>query len=365
MRRNKLAIFAVLALVGLIGVMFMPKVEAFEVRETKNLAKDEVVNGDLFISGDSVRVEGTVNGNLFIAGSILDISGKVTGNVFAGGNTITISGEVGKSVYAGAANITISGDVARDVFIGAGQAIVSGKIGENLFAGVGTLNVNNAVNSNLYVGAGQVTVTGVVGGDAFISTSAADVNKELVKGKLELRIEEPKAAPKVDVDPKVARKVASGITSFAMFMKFVMFLGVFLMSLVVLKYFPTLSESIEQGITTNFGKSLAFGVLTLFAFPLILIFLLVSVIGIPFGMLLTGLIAGAGFLSTVWTGNIAGRYIMNALKVKEPNKVLSLFVGQVALAIICLIPLVGFFVKVLMHSVVLGSAAMSIENRKK
>ena len=48
---------------------------------TVNVARNEVVNGSVWASGNTIDVSGTVNGDLYCAGQTVDISGTIHGDV--------------------------------------------------------------------------------------------------------------------------------------------------------------------------------------------------------------------------------------------------------------------------------------------
>ncbi len=352
---------AVVALPLLLGVILisMPKVQAFEVRENKNLEKDEVVTGDLFISGESVKIAGTINGNLFVGGSMVDISGKVTGNVFAAGSVVYVTGEVGRTLFVGASTLDVSGSVGRDIFVGAGQVSLNGKVTENVFVGAGTLFVKDEIVENLYAGAGQVTVLGTVGKDAFVSAGSATLDKSQVKGILTLELEkkadrEIDAAIRKEQMRQDAKKVMAGVTTFAIFMKVLFFIGMFLFGLFFLKYFPVFSASVEKEMQTAFWKNTGIGLLLSFAAPVAVIVLLLTIVGIPFALAIVAVLMAVAFVTQIWVGNVVGRVVFKQFK-KEYSTAVNLLVGMLIVTFVGMIPVIGFFARMIVSAVALGS----------
>ncbi|MDO8579111.1 MAG: hypothetical protein Q7R50_08055, partial [Dehalococcoidales bacterium] len=78
-----------LALVVLIAVFAVPAM-AFDARTggTVTVPAGEVVNGDLYLAGSTLIVDGTVNGDIFGAGQSLTINGIVNGGVTFFGQTM-------------------------------------------------------------------------------------------------------------------------------------------------------------------------------------------------------------------------------------------------------------------------------------
>ena len=52
----------------------------------------DVIDDDLFLTGETVEMNGTVNGDLFATGQRITINGEVNGNLFVSGSDITLNG---------------------------------------------------------------------------------------------------------------------------------------------------------------------------------------------------------------------------------------------------------------------------------
>src|SRR5215469_13336413 len=77
------ALAVMFASLGLV-VAFSSPARAMEFRKADSvqIKKDEVIKGDLFVTGENVRVDGTVDGDVYVAGKQVVVSGHVTGDVF-------------------------------------------------------------------------------------------------------------------------------------------------------------------------------------------------------------------------------------------------------------------------------------------
>ena len=110
--KHKTRIVTLLSLFVLALLIFVPAASAFDNRggEKVVVAKDEVINDDLFAGGNTVIVDGTINGDLIVGAETVIVNGKVTGNVIAAGSSVTVNGEVGHDVIAAGAAVTIGPD---------------------------------------------------------------------------------------------------------------------------------------------------------------------------------------------------------------------------------------------------------------
>ncbi len=173
---RKTRIFTLLTLFALALFVFVPVALAYDGRggNTVTISKDEVIQDDLFVGGNTVIVDGTVNGDLIAGGQTVVINGKVTGNVIAAGSSVTVNGEVGYDVIAAGGAVTIGpnarikynaytagasvesqagSQIGGSLVIGAGQGLVSGQISNDLLAGASRLRLESTVGRNAKIAA--------------------------------------------------------------------------------------------------------------------------------------------------------------------------------------------------------------------
>jgi cytoskeletal protein CcmA (bactofilin family) len=169
-KRKVLLIFIPLFLVLTIGFGFTATAKAVEFDEDGILEEGEVIDDDLFISGETVEINGTVNGDVFAAGGIVKVNGTINGSLASGAQTILIDGNVTGSVYAGSMTLTLGPDtkigrnlfyggfnlsaeegslIQRDLLVGAYQVLLSGEIGRDVHAGVGALEIDGFVGNDV------------------------------------------------------------------------------------------------------------------------------------------------------------------------------------------------------------------------
>ena len=177
MRRFTTFAIAIAALLLGMGTFAFAQSETFldgKVRtgDRITVGGDDVVDGDLYIFGGDVSVDGRITGDLVVFAGQVSVRGEVGGDVFAGAGTVDIDGEVGGDVRAGTGQLRVDGSVAEDVFVGAGRLDAGGSIG-----------------GDLVFGAGQVRVPGDIGGDVLGSTGSY-ARSGSVAGSEDVTIEE-------------------------------------------------------------------------------------------------------------------------------------------------------------------------------
>ena len=153
--------------------------------------QDSLLDGKIR-TGDSISIGSgeTVDGDLYVFGGTIDIDGTITGDLIVFGGQVRIDGVVDGDVMVGAGTVDVNGTIGGDLRAGAGQVNIDGTVGEDVFTGSGLTNIAGEVGGDLVFGAGQVQVGGVVGGNVLGSTGDYDRTGS-VGGSEEVTIEQP------------------------------------------------------------------------------------------------------------------------------------------------------------------------------
>lgn len=171
--------------------------------------EDSLLDGKIR-TGDSISVGSgeTVQGDLYVFGGTIDIDGTIAGDLIVFGGQVRIDGVVDGDVMVGAGTVDVNGTVGGDLRAGAGQVSVGGTVGEDVFTGAGQTNITGEVGGDLVFGAGQVRVAGVIGGDVLGSTG--DYSRTgSVGGSEEVTIEEPAEREQPNLLSRWLRRFAS------------------------------------------------------------------------------------------------------------------------------------------------------------
>ncbi|NIM94907.1 MAG: hypothetical protein GTO18_14495 [Anaerolineales bacterium] len=291
------------------------------------IEEDEVIDDDLFVTGNRVEVHGTVKGDLIATGTEVLVDGKVEGSLAISGYSLVVDGTVegslygagfglaieregriGRNVYfAGFSLITDAGStIGRSTYVTGYQAVLDGDVADDISASVGALVVNGTVGGDV---TGTVTegegapdidfVPGIpgiaafevpgfrVGDDAEI---AGDVRVEVVQ------IEQPEA-PTL---PSPGNIVA-GLLGRAVVKRVGEFLALLIVGALLLLAWPKLFRRVGNNVQAQPLPSAGWGCVTLVVFvigvPVVAgLIILLAIIGgaLTFGELL-GDILGIGF----------------------------------------------------------------------
>jgi cytoskeletal protein CcmA (bactofilin family) len=134
--------------------------------QSPTVGKDETIKGNIYLTGERVRVEGTVDGDVFAAGKDIDIDGHVTGDVISAGRYLRLRGTVDGNIRSAGNTAVISGTLGKNMmwFGDAVTVDATGKVGGSLTMFGGTLAIDGRLGRDILFFGDEVNVNGGVGG---------------------------------------------------------------------------------------------------------------------------------------------------------------------------------------------------------
>lgn len=371
---------------------------------------DRVIDDDLFIAGQNVRIEGTVYGDVFAAGNQVEVTGTIDGNLFVGSqffaNNGTVNGSVysfsfvtntgpaavvadnvygfafsvateegsfvGRSVYAFAYQADISGQVARDVTFNGAAFRLDGSVGRNLTVTIAEPDSNASEDY-------QPWMVWMPGNVETLSPGS-DVANGTVGGDTDIQVVEYQASNgAISVEPQTLWGLAVAGWIFARVGEF---LSLFLVGALLFLVWPTQMQRVEDQMTRHPWRSLGLGFLAaiLFPFAFLLVVFLIIVLGILLGLISLGQLAAPWFLlgflalgvATVLFfvagllaakaifSHLVGNRLFQSTNYETDSRwfvLLALLVGLLLYEIIALIPILGWLVALVI--VLLGWGAIA------
>jgi len=369
----------ILLVILLMGFISSP-VLAFDVREgeTVTIASGEVVNDDLYFAGGDIVIDGTVNGDVFAVGRSITINGRVNGGVSFGGQTATINGEITNGLRFGGQSIIVNGRIGRDLVVGGAQLSVSstGQIDGDLVFGAGTVQVNGSIGDSILGAGGEVTLANNVGGDITLNadrltiTSNADIQGDIkytspneasiqsgarISGGISHLI--PERPEKADT----AKGIMAGIVGAAVW-KLLSYVMIFIIGLILILIAKKRITHMQLAIQKSPWQTLGWGVLILIATPIAAIIVMITVIGLPLGIISLFLWGIALYLSQIPVALLLGRLIIRQNRELDSTGIMigALAIGLLVLLVLQLIPIIGWIVGLLVIVFGLGTLITSI-----
>ncbi|KPK23647.1 MAG: hypothetical protein AMJ70_02925 [Dehalococcoidia bacterium SG8_51_3] len=371
----------ILLVILLISFISSP-VLAFDVREgeTVTVGSGEVVNDDLYIAGGDIVIDGTVNGDIFAVGRSITVNGIVNGGVSFAGQTCTVNGEITNGLRFGGQSIVVNGRIGRDLVVGGSQLSISstGQIDGGLIFGAGTVQANGSVGGSILGGGGQVTLANKVGGDITLSVdsltiiSSADIKGDVKYTSTNEASIQPGASISGDIShliperlDKAEKAKAKGImagTIGTVVWKILSYVMIFIIGIILILIARKRLTLMQMAIQKSPWQTLGWGALILIATPIAAIIVMITVIGLPLGiisLLLWGIVL---YLSQIPVALLLGRLIIRHNRELDSTGIMigALALGLLVLFVLRLIPVIGWIVALLVIVFGIGTLITSI-----
>ena len=343
--------------------------------EEVTISKGNDIEDNLYVAGGNVSINSIVNGDLITAGGNILITENVTQDIAVAGGSITILGDTGDDVRAAGGNILIAGNVAGELVVAGGSVTVSSdvSIGEDLIVLGGQAAIDGNVAGDVQITAGVASINGRVQGDVkVLADEKITIGAgAVIEGDLTYSAKNAEALQLSDgavVTGEITFNAVEGGSAteaqnvlFAMFGAFVLFkLAAFLITALILTWlFKNFSNTVVQGAAGNPLRMLGYGFIAAIVLPVAAILLLVTLFGIPLGIMALLSYALLLLVAGVYAGVVAGAWLGQMIR-KAPTAFVTwknVIGGTVLLAFVNLVPVVGWIVGLLVFLVTVGSIA--------
>ena len=285
------------------------------------------VNG---IGGMETHLEGIAKRNVRIAGKIARIDGSISGNLSVIADTVTISkkAKIGGNVRVIADKAIIEGSILGNLDVMTGNLLtLDGNVGKNAQLKSREIIVANNLN--------------VLGDFNYLADEPLIINSKQVGGNI-YKIEDS-----IAISPLSPAKLKSrGIWLFAAFLSGILYLLIF-------------TNQAHQALHYMYSsplKCILIGFLASGVTPLIGVFCLTSLIGIPTGIFTIGLWGAWVYLSKIITACLVGIFVLKLMGMEKGRFLLASAIGLLLLSLIGLIP--GLEIPIQAVSLWLGMGAI-------
>ena len=343
----------------------------FRAGQQPSFTSGEKTGENLYMVGGTVVSAGSADKDLLVAGGTALVSGPVVGDLFVVGGNITVLSPVSGDMRVGGGNIMISGNILGDAVVGGGQIILSGKsIGGDAAIAGGTVRMDTEVKGNVKIAGGEIYINAPVGGDADIKAEKLTLGPNAdIKGNLKYQatklvtIEEGGKVRGETVFTELkgrdgAKKSAGVILGFFTFVLVAKFLMLLATALIVGLVFRRYSKELVEKATVSPLKELGRGVVTLIVLPILSIILLITIIGIPLGILgllsFVMLFIYATIITPIFLGALVYKWISRKSDYVVNWK--TILLGTVVYFLLGLIPFLGWIAICVAVAITLGAA---------
>lgn len=328
--------------------------------------------------GENVKQKGTYNSTRFSAGKTVTNEADVDGLSFVAGEEVTLKGKAPYGFYAGR-KLTVNENVQNDAFV-AGESIIfpnGSVIGRDAFVAGKKIKINSTIGRDLRLGASIVDLSGAtINGDAYISADKIVLNNDTkilgtlsyakgtkVIGLTKNNVKKVNITKAVSNNKKESKsdKIIKGIINFIYSVA-----RAFILMVILLWLIPKLGEKLtkEELKPSTIAKKSAIGLGVLLLVPIIAIIALISSLLLPVALITIALYAVSLYLGSIFVYYIIGNYLDEKL-IKKNNKYLTLICGIAIVKLVCLIPVLGALISIIVFLYGLGIILVYINSIRK
>ena len=290
---------------------------------------------------------------------------KIEGGMSAFGANIEIAGTVSGGMEAFGVNITVSGKNRGHLKFAGVNAILSGEFLDTVSGISANLIISGVFEGDLEVSAGRITIapTAVIKGDlAYVTALFERKEGSRIMGKVvKLHTKEGDAW----LQNKHQHEKGHIFLAKSLF-RIISTIALIIVGLLVNYLLPEHTEKIVSTISGSILKSLGIGLIFLIVAPLCIIIFLLTVIGIPAGIILAFLYITMIYTSRIYVGLWIGRKLLgNFRKSLAASFFWPYMAGITIIAILLLIPVINWLLRFVLLSIGLGAMWPVLWNHAK
>lgn len=322
--------------------------------------------GNIFMFENSINREFKSEGDVYAFGNSIDLNGATEGDILAFGNTININAkDVKGSIRSAGASVSILASSVRNITAAGGVvSVLEGTTAKGVYIAGGTIDfLGNA--EDLFITGDVVTINGVVTGNVKVECSQLTIGENAkIDGTIEVRGEnEPTILGNLDPSKVDFQQVANTTnrsfqSRFNIMGIIIKLISSILIAVILVVIFRRNLERSTVGLIKKPWLPFVIGFCTLIVLPIAAILVMITVVGIPIGVIFSIIYGIVIYLSTVITAIVLGRIIL-----KNINIYLSSIAAVVALRILLLIPYLGGVLRFLCVLLALGVFVLEIVDK--
>jgi cytoskeletal protein CcmA (bactofilin family) len=339
---------------------------------------------------DTIVKRGRIASDLYAFGGGVDVSAEVNGDLIAGGGRVTVSHTVRGDLIVGAGSVMVGGLVERNVRAAGGAVTFAGRVGRNIDVAGGTITIEPEarIGGSAQLAGGEVHVAGSIGrrlraaGAVVVLAGEITGNVEVIAQDIEVRPtarlrgkltywspQDARIAPEAMISgrvthnlPELPSRIARTGTALFTVSRALFLVGLVVAAVGLFLIFPRFTVLAASTIGTHPFKSLGLGLLLVAAIPVLAVLCMITILGIPLGLIIFVVYSLAlllGFVLTAfYLGDVGAQAFMGRNVRRRRVRVVFLVIALGVLLLARHVPVIGGVLIAI--AVLWGLGAMSL-----
>ncbi len=323
------------------------------------LGKGAAINENLYVGGQNIVINGEVLGDLISAGQSINVFGKIAKDATIAGTNLNIMGEIGEDLRAAGGTILIGSNINGDTLVAGGEIQIAEGVelkGDTRLAG-GNIVINGNISGPVKITADKITINGKISKEANVKAVNELIigEKAIIEGNFEYsapkeatiasnaKIAKELVFKKLEIKDKVAKQeIFKGVITTFFVIKLI---AMILTALLLYWLFGKWVENFTQDAVENLGKEAVRGFIFLFVIPIAIVFSFITIIGFLLGVMSLFVYVATLMLGGIFSGILVGGLLSKyAFGEKSLANWKSIILGTILLALVALIPYVGWII---------------------
>ena len=365
--------------------------QAYRMLWGRTVNLTQPVYEDLYIAGGTVTLSAPVYGDLIIAGGTVYINDSVKNDLLVAGGKVTINGYVADDIRCAGGELYINKNIGGDLVLTGGkveikrQVVIAGGLvasgGEIMMAGTVSGDIRSTAGNFIFSGTAQknfdyrgrqLVLNGDVWGNAIIAANQITIGENAAfnngvrywskKGELDFKssikngaaVFDPALKLKTDNWYFLGHSTLLGLSWYL--------ITVFLFLLLIEFLFGKTFKIAGNQLTKSVIASLGWGLLFIVGIPVLVVLLLLTIIGIPFGLILMACYIGFLILTTIIVSLVLANWVNYRFQHqwKFWKLIFAAFGFFVLLKIITFTPFFGWLIMFIIACIAIGALLRNI-----
>ena len=357
----------------------------------------EPVTGDLYLGAGEIDVRAPINGDLIVAGGEISVEDSVMQDILIAGGQLFLNGFVGDDIRAAGGRIKITNRIIGDLVVFGGEinieedAVIDGDL--TVFGG--EVYIRGTIKGNIKSSGGKIFFKGTAEGEVELRADELDIDGE-IKGKSTLiaediilgdqakfyqEVEYWREDGEMDFGTSLVNTSAlynleleeQGKDQWPMGRAFgvlgLIYVLTILLMIILLNFIfnEPLAQAGER-LNQEPARSLGYGAAYFIGLPILVVILMVTVIGIPIGLLFLALYAFSWIFGLSITSVVAAKAMKIKYNYQQWGTWMLVLVSAgifVVLKLLSLIPFIGWLFYLIVLAVAFGAILFDLLPQKK
>lgn len=380
----------------LLACILIHTANAYRIEWGRNVTISSPVHEDLYVAGGTVTINAPVYGDVIVAAGTIYINDTISNDLLLAGGTVNLNGYIGDDVRCAGGQLHILKNIAGDLVITGGTVDIAKEVvvGGGLISSGGDVICNATINNDVRVAAANFTFNGIANKKVDCRADKLTINGN-INGMSVLAAREIIIGDNASFNNSVRYWNQKGKQDFKQsirygnavydrtlkiqtnnwyFLGHATILGLIWYLLTVFLFIALIQYLFggtfkKAGHTTGHSllKSLGYGFLFFIGVPIAVALLLVTIIGIPFGLIMMLSYIVLVLLATVITSLVFANWYSDKFGYNWRfwQIVFSAMAMFVLFKLISFTPFLGWFVMIVIACIAFGSLLRNIDWRKK